>query len=241
MPHSLDIKTAGARYWAVVPAAGIGRRMGAALPKQYLSLRGRTVLEPTLARLHRLPEIEALVLALHPRDRHWPALDASVFPRLETVNGGEERVHSVRLALAALQGRARPHDWVLVHDAVRPCVAVSDIRHLLETLRDDAVGGLLAAPVSETVKRAAAGDVVEATLDRSRLWLAATPQMFRFGLLVEALDHALARDLAVTDEAAAVEALGQPVRLVAGRADNIKLTRPEDLRLAEFLLQETEE
>lgn len=241
MSHAPESGSSRPRYFAVVPAAGIGRRMGAALPKQYLRLRGRTVLEHTLSRLHGVPEIEALVLALHPEDRYWPTIDTANLARLRTVTGGAERIHSVRLALAALEERADPRDWVLVHDAVRPCVTISDIRHLIQSLRDDPVGGLLAAPVGDTVKRTNADGVVEATLDRSRLWLAATPQMFRFGLLLEALDRALARGHVVTDEAAAVEALGQAVRVVAGRADNVKLTRPEDLRLAEFLLGAGEE
>src|SRR5690606_930649 len=160
--------------------------------------------------LHRLPELAALVVALHPDDRHWPALQVSpgTFAKLETVIGGEERVHSVRRALAALDGRAGPLDWVLVHDAVRPCVANSDIRRLMTALGDAPAGGRRAVPVGETVKRAGADGSVEATLDRRRLWLAATPQMFRYGVLLEAIDAALARGVTVTDEAAAVEALG---------------------------------
>lgn len=228
------------RHWFIVPAAGVGRRMGADVAKQYLRIRGRTLLELTLDKLLRVEEAEAIVVALHPEDSSWTFLSSLHCVRIETVAGGDERNQSVLNALRQLRGRAAPLDWVLVHDAVRPCVALEDIQRLMARLAGDPIGGLLAAPVRETVKRVRDG-VVESTLDRSQLWLAATPQMFRYAVLLQALEQAQARGLAVTDEAAAVEAMGHPVRVVAGRADNIKITTPEDLVLVDFLLSHESE
>jgi 2-C-methyl-D-erythritol 4-phosphate cytidylyltransferase len=152
------------------------------------------------------------------------------------VTGGAERGQSVRNGLEALREWAGPDDWVLVHDAVRPCLCTEDLDRLLAELDDDPVGGLLAVPVRDTLKQADATGRVATTVDRAQLWHALTPQMFRLGLLCDALQSALARGLRVTDEAAAMEAAGFSPRLVEGRADNVKITRPEDLALAEFYL-----
>jgi 2-C-methyl-D-erythritol 4-phosphate cytidylyltransferase len=227
-----------AQCWAVVPAAGAGKRMGSATPKQYLSLLGRPIIAHTLMALLRHPRIDGALVVVDPEDDRWPAVAAELEtakPLLRAV-GGAERCHSVSNGLDALRERAAPSDWVLVHDAARPCLTAEDLDRLLAGLADDPVGGLLATPVRDTLKQADLAGRVATTVDRSRLWHALTPQMFRLDLLRAALRSALARGLLVTDEAAAMEAAGFAPRLVEGRADNIKITRPEDLALAEFIL-----
>jgi 2-C-methyl-D-erythritol 4-phosphate cytidylyltransferase len=225
-----------AHYWAVVPAAGAGRRMGTAIPKQYLPLAGLAVIVHTLDTLLTHPRISGVVVARGVEDGWWESIRLQAGKPLLQVKGGQERCHSVLNALYALQELAEPDDWVLVHDAVRPCLRRSDLDVLMDTLVDDPVGGLLAVPVRDTMKRAGADGRVTATEDRTGLWHALTPQMFRLKVLLKALQQALQRGLLVTDDASAVEALGLAPRLVEGRADNIKITRPEDLALAEFYL-----
>ncbi|GBE48423.1 2-C-methyl-D-erythritol 4-phosphate cytidylyltransferase [bacterium BMS3Bbin12] len=223
-------------YWGVIPAAGQGTRMGAQRPKQYLELAGRRVLEHTLERLAADPRIAGIVVALGPDDAEWRHLTMPAGVEVWTVTGGAERCHSVLNALESLDGRAAPTDWVLVHDAARPCLRPADLSRLLDVLAGDPVGGLLALPVRDTMKRAGAGDRIDATVDRDGLWHALTPQMFRLQALREALDKAIAADVLVTDEAAAMEWAGHRPRLVAGAGDNLKITRPEDLPLAEYYL-----
>lgn len=225
-----------ARYWAVAPAAGVGRRMGAAIPKQYLPLAGSSVIVHTLNTLLRHPRISGLAVAIGRDDPWWRALRPEAGKPLLQVEGGPERHYSVLNAVLALRELAEPDDWVLVHDAVRPCLRATDVDMLMNTLADDPVGGLLATPVRDTMKRAGPDGRVTATVERAGLWHALTPQMFRLNVLQTALQQALERCLAVTDDAAAVEALGLAPRLVEGRGDNIKITRPEDLALAEFYL-----
>ena len=224
------------RHWAVVPAAGVGRRMGGAIPKQYLSLAGLSVIVHTLDMLLSHPRISGVAVAISAEDSWWDSIRLDTGKPLLQVNGGQERCHSVLNALYALRELAAPEDWVLVHDAVRPCLRSIDLDILMDTLKEDAVGGLLATPVRDTMKRADADGRVSATVDRAALWHALTPQMFRLQVLSRALEQALKRGLLVTDDASAVEALGLAPRLVEGRADNIKITRPEDLLLAEFYL-----
>ncbi len=225
-----------ARYWALVPAAGVGKRMGSIVPKQYLALAGRPVIAHTLDPLLQHPRIDGVVVVVDAADAWWPTVELHTAKTPHVVIGGAERCHSVRNGLAALREYAAPDDWVLVHDGVRPCLTREDLDHLLTALAADPVGGLLATPVRDTLKQADPTGRVSATVDRARLWHALTPQMFRLGLLQEALAAALARGLLVTDEAAAVEAAGFAPRLIEGRADNLKITRPEDLTLAEFYL-----
>ncbi len=224
------------RYWGVIPAAGKGTRMGAERPKQYLELAGRAVLEYTLERLAADPRIAGIVVALGPDDADWKRLAMPAGVEVRTVTGGAERCHSVLNALELLAGHAAADDWVLVHDAARPCLRPADLSRLLDTLAGDPVGGLLALPVRDTMKRVGTGDRVDATVDRSGLWHALTPQMFRLRALREALAGAIAADVLVTDEAAAMEWAGHRPRLVAGAGDNLKITRPEDLPLAEYYL-----
>jgi 2-C-methyl-D-erythritol 4-phosphate cytidylyltransferase len=221
--------------WLVVPAAGQGRRMGAQRPKQYLSLAGRPVMAHTLSRLHQAFPAARLCLCLDPDDTLFDPAWVP-FAHWQRVAGGAERADSVAHALAALSGQAGDEEMVLVHDVARPCVTVDDLVHLYEALSNDAVGGLLAAPVADTMKRDDGAGRVAATESRQGLWHAMTPQGFRYGLLRRALAAAQRQGLAVTDEASAVEALGLQPRLVAGRRDNLKITHPEDLALAARIL-----
>ncbi len=226
------------RFWGVVPAAGSGSRMGGERPKQYLELDGTPVLQRTLEALLTLDQLQTVMVALAPGDERWQALPAASYPRVEVTTGGRERADSVLACLRALEARAAAEDWVLVHDAARPCLGAAELLRLVETLVDDGVGGLLAIPVSETVKRADGDGRVLETVERDGLWLAQTPQMFRFGLLKSSLESALEDGRAVTDEASAVEQAGHRPRLVAGEPGNIKITRPGDLRLATLTLAE---
>ncbi|MGF1642750.1 MAG: 2-C-methyl-D-erythritol 4-phosphate cytidylyltransferase [Thiotrichales bacterium] len=224
------------RCWAVVPAAGIGRRFGAEVPKQYLELLGKPVLLHTLERLMAVPEIEGVTVALAAHDSWWPGLARGWPKPLRVVTGGAERVHSVRNAVVALLDDLGADDWILVHDAARPCVRIEDIRRLLATVAAHPIGGLLGVPVRDTMKRVdRAGNV--ATIDRSELWHALTPQVFRAGLLAAALDAGLADPARITDEASALELAGWQPLLVEGSATNLKITRPDDLALAEFYLR----
>lgn len=221
---------------AVVPAAGAGKRMGAAVPKQYLRLGARTVLEHTLWRLAGHTLIQRVVVAISAGDEYFEELRASLPDKITTAAGGAERCHSVLSALHALTAHAAPDDWVMVHDAARPCVRVADLDSMLDTLGDDAVGGILAAPVRDTLKRCDASGAIIATVDRTQLWHALTPQMFRLGTLIHAIESALADGVIVTDEAQAIERIGLTPRVVAGSADNLKITHPEDLALAGMIL-----
>lgn len=223
------------RLWLVVPAAGRGRRMGTECPKQYLLLNGQPVLVHTLARLHQAFPTARLCLSLDADDTRFDP-DWVPFMHWQRTPGGAERVDSVRQALAAVADTARDTDLVLVHDVARPCVRVDDLQRLLAGLREDRVGGLLATPAADTMKRDDGQGRVARTASRRGLWHAQTPQGFRYGLLRQALDTAVASSVEVTDEASAVEALGLSPRLVLGRRDNIKITHPEDLALAAHIL-----
>lgn len=218
-------------FWLVIPAAGVGARMGADRPKQYLQVAGRSILEHTLACFLDHPGLLGAVVCLAVDDPYWPSLALARDPRICRADGGRERADSVLAGLRALQlAGAAQDDWVLVHDAARPNLARSDLDRLLDTLATDPVGGLLAVPARDTLKRADAAGRVAQTVDRAVIWQAYTPQMFRLGDLREALDAALAACVPITDEASALEWAGKAPRLVEGRADNLKVTRPEDLQ-----------
>ena len=230
----------GLRYWAVIPAAGVGTRMQADVPKQYLSINHKTILEHTLERFCSHPKIEGVVVVISGNDDVWKSLGISSHPKITVVDGGVERCHSVLNGLRALSDNANNNDWVLVHDAVRPCLRTEDIDRLMNTLDGHGVGGLLGLPVRDTMKRADNTGTIQETVDREGLWHALTPQMFHLGSLVDSLENALAYDLIVTDEAQAIELNGlQPV-LVEGHPDNIKITRKNDLVLAELFLSQQE-
>lgn len=224
------------RFWVVIPAAGVGKRMGADRPKQYLPLLGKSVIEQTIACFLDHPHIVGIVVSVSHDDGYWPVLPVSRSPRIVRAEGGAERCHSVLNGLEALAPQAAAEDWVLVHDAARPCLARSDLNKLIADLADDEVGGILAVPVRDTMKRGDGTGHIARTEDRNDLWHALTPQMFRFGLLRNALQRSLADGFVVTDEASAIEHMGLKPRLVEGRADNIKVTRPEDLALAAYFL-----
>jgi 2-C-methyl-D-erythritol 4-phosphate cytidylyltransferase len=215
--------------------------MGSTTPKQYLELHGRAVLHHTVARLAAQPGLRGIVIAVDAADERFDALAAELPGPVQRVTGGAERADSVLAALDHLAGHAAADDWVLVHDAARPCLRAEDLEHLLATLAEEPVGGLLGIPVVDTVKHADGAGVVDATVDRSGLWRALTPQMFRLGPLRTALGDALAAGVAVTDEASAVEWAGHRPRMVEGSADNVKITRPEDLALAALYLGHQQE
>ena len=281
------------RYWLVMPAAGVGRRFGNTKPKQYAPLQGRTVIEWALAPFLADPSCAGVSISLAADDPYWAEvagrlakLDGRV-PEIIRAGGGVERSHSVRKGLAALGTRAAAEDWVLVHDAARPCLSPNDLQHLLERLRTHPVGGLLATPAADTLKRAStepepskdlkrstaqprssaeprraaeprssaetrtganpslashpsADPQVVQTVDRSGLWRALTPQMFRYEILCDALDRSIAAGRMPTDEAQALEWVGEHPVLVQGSAANIKITSADDLVLAAALLNARE-
>jgi 2-C-methyl-D-erythritol 4-phosphate cytidylyltransferase len=226
-----------ANIWGVVPAAGVGKRMQSDRPKQYLQLAGKTVIEHTLMRLLEADVFTAVAVAVSKEDPYWPELPISEHRQILRAEGGKERCDSVLLALNALQDQANNDDWVLVHDAARPCITATDIRLLIDTLRQDVVGGILALPCNDTLKHVDQVSITD-TIDRSKIWRALTPQMFRFKALKHALETAAARGEVVTDEASALELQGLRPKIVEGRPDNIKITRPEDLPLAQFYLEQ---
>ncbi|EIJ43842.1 2-C-methyl-D-erythritol 4-phosphate cytidylyltransferase [Beggiatoa alba B18LD] len=224
------------RYWVVIPAAGIGTRMEADCPKQYLSVHDKTILQHTLERFD-FPEIAGIVVALAKHDRYWQQLALDLTVPIFTADGGQERYHSVFNGLLTLTGKAHPDDWVLVHDAARPCVRQSDVRRLMQQLATHPVGGLLGIPVRDTLKRTTGENLVTDTVSRENLWHALTPQMFRYGLLYQALEKVILNHEPITDDAQAIEKLGHTPIFIEGHADNIKITRPQDLALAALYLQ----
>jgi 2-C-methyl-D-erythritol 4-phosphate cytidylyltransferase len=223
----------------VVPAAGTGARMRAGRPKQYLKLRGRSVLEHSVNVLMDAPWIEGVVIVLTPGDEDFAKLALGRHWKIHTATGGAKRADSVLSGLRRVAELAKDENpYVLVHDAARPCLQ----RHELERLRDEATGehgGLLAIPVADTVKRAE-GTHAAATVNRRELWRAQTPQLFRLDLLRLALEDCIARGVDTTDEASAMEGAGRRPRLVHGSESNLKVTVPDDLALAEFWLQRLE-
>ena len=224
--------------WAVVPAAGSGSRMAANLPKQYLQINSKTILQHTIECLITHPKIDGVVVAIAADDQRWNELQFNSDKPIINTLGGEERCHSVKNALYEVSRHGTEQDWVLVHDAARPCLRHEDLDKLIAQLSDHMVGGLLAYPVKDTMKRSDDKQRVVETVDRNQLWHALTPQMFRLHLLRDALNKALDDGFLVTDEASAVEHAGYQPKLVEGRADNIKITTPEDLSLAEFYLSQ---
>jgi 2-C-methyl-D-erythritol 4-phosphate cytidylyltransferase len=222
--------------YALVPAAGGGARMGAEIPKQYLPLLDRPLIWHTLATLCSVPALGRVFVVLAADDGHWECHDWSAFEgRLEVLRcGGATRAESVTNGLREIGARVGTDDWMLVHDAARACLSAAHVDALIAAVGDEAVGGILAMPVADTLKRAGDDGRIDATVAREQLWQAQTPQMFRHGLLLKALERAAA----VTDEASAVEALGLRPRLVAADATNLKVTYPLDLHLAELILRD---
>lgn len=220
-------------YFAIVPAAGIGNRMQIDLPKQYISINGKKILEYTLTTILRYQKFKKCVVVINKRDQHWSTLQFSS-PHLLTVFGGAERCHSVFNGLLALKSFAKKNDWILVHDAARPLLHQNDIDKLIMQLNNHSVGGLLGYPIKNTVKYLE--NQCLKTLERKKLWAAVTPQMFRYHWLFNALDSAIKKNQFTTDEASAIELFGQQPKMIEGRTDNIKVTDKEDLNLLDYYL-----
>jgi len=216
---------------AIIPAAGVGSRMQADKPKQYLTILGKTVLQHTLEIMLSHPAISRVIVALSKNDPYAAELAVLSHPKIQLVEGGATRAESV---LSALNAVSEERVWALVHDAARPCLTTPDLDKLLATTDEN--GAILAVPVTDTVKRANMAGNIIATEDRSQLWQAQTPQFFPLDLLKKALNTGIRQKLTITDEASAIEFAGFQPHLVMGRRDNIKITRPEDLALAEFYL-----
>jgi 2-C-methyl-D-erythritol 4-phosphate cytidylyltransferase len=226
---------------ALVPAAGTGTRLGDALPKQYLEVNRYPMIFHALSALSHVSRIAKIGVVLSPADSHWQSLvtnaEAGRLLGKRVVTwpvGGASRGASVLNGLKAIAGEMHADDWVLVHDAARPCIRVELIEQFIDELEGDLVGGLLALPLADTIKRDDGNLRVEKTLDRERIWRAQTPQMFRYGMLVTALE----RMPEATDESQAIEALGHQPRLVTGDSANLKVTYATDLKLARMLLAE---
>lgn len=225
------------KIWVVIPAAGVGKRMGENIPKQYLKLNDKTIIEHTLSVFEQHEAISEIVVSISDGDEYWDALNINLSKPLHIAEGGEQRSDSVLNGLKFLENKAADDDWVLVHDAARPCLRQEDISLLIETLENDEVGGILAVPVKDTMKRSTDDNHIKETVERENLWHALTPQMFRFSMLKNALESALNKNEVITDEASAIELSGYKPVLVEGHADNLKVTLPEDLVLASFFLQ----
>jgi len=236
-PGRIHTVTSMSRYLALLPAAGTGSRFGASLPKQYAPVAGAPLLYHAIRTLCAVPRIEQVFLVLASDDSHFARHDWTHFGRRVQALycGGATRAESVYNGLAALREQAAGDDWVLVHDAARPCLGVAALARLIDEIGEEEAGGLLAIPVADTLKHSDDGVRVATTSSRAGLWQAQTPQMFRYRTLVEALKPPL--DPTVTDEASAVEKLGLQPRLVMGEASNIKVTHPDDLALAELILE----
>ena len=243
---SIDNTQGSQKVWVVIPAAGIGKRMQSDTPKQYLTINNKTILEHTLNCFTSHPDVAGIIVVLSSDDFYWKKIklsaEASKKP-LYTVEGGKERSDSVMQGLdyLAMVERLDEKSWVMVHDAARPCLLKKDVDALLSIRSDSCVGGILASPVRDTMKRAVADENVEKTVisqteSRENLWHALTPQLFRLGELKEALETCFEKSIVITDEASALEAMGKPVELVEGSSNNIKVTQAADLELATLLL-----
>lgn len=218
----------------IVPAAGAGKRMLAQHPKQYLTIGQHTILEHTVLRLLSHPNIAKVIIAIGPDDEYFATSSLARLANVSTVTGGKERVDSVLAGLQVIDIVESP--WVLVHDAARPCVSHHDISALITQCLAAQTGGLLATPIRDTIKRADVNHLVKETVDREQLWHALTPQMYPTPILLLAIEKALADNVTVTDEASAIEYIGEPSLLIEGSSDNLKITRPDDLHLAEYIL-----
>lgn len=224
-----------AKIWVIIPAAGSGSRMQQTTLKQYLKLGERVVIEHTLAVFTERADVAGVTVCLPVDDQVFQTLEVASNEKVSVTPGGESRAQSVLNGLRSLN--AGSNDWVLVHDAARPCLTRHLLDQLIEQLADDEVGGILAVPAKDTLKRSDADGHIMQTIDRSVIWQAQTPQMFRFGILIDCLERALIDDIEITDEASALEAYSYKPRLVKSDARNLKITTPEDLVLAEFLVK----
>ena len=229
--------SASPKIWLIMPAAGSGSRMRQALPKQYLNINRMPIIEHTINIFLANSSIEQLMICLPVDDQRFATMSVANHPKVKATSGGGSRAQSVLNGLDAIA--ADDHDWVLVHDAARPCLSSQLLDRLIEQLQNDEVGGILAVPAKDTLKRSTSDQKIVTTIDRSTIWQAQTPQMFRYGLLHSALNNAVSQGIKITDEASSLEAMGYQPKLVQGDARNIKVTTPEDLGLAELLLKQT--
>jgi len=229
-------------FWALMPAAGSGQRMQQALPKQYIEINGTTIIEHSARALLANNKIKQVMICVAIDDRIWPTLALANNTRVASTIGGANRAQSVLNGLHALTD-AVSDDWVLVHDAARPCLNLMGLDTLINELENDDVGGILAIPAKDTLKLAQpqsdSNNSISKTLDRSQIWQAQTPQMFRYGALKNSLLYAIESGCEITDEASAMERAGYHPKLVEGDAHNLKVTTPEDVRLAEFILADS--
>ncbi len=233
-----------AKIWAVVPAGGVGLRMNATIPKQYLPLIGGCVIEHALRRLCDCDLVTQLVIGVARNDTHWPQLGFEHEKLGAVVNAGPERVDTVENCLNHIVQLGGEADWALVHDAARPCVRIADINTLIEKVIGLADGGILAVPLSDTIKRSGQvglSNTIEQTVPRDDLWRAMTPQLFKVGALLEAIQSSRAGGVLITDEASAMETQGAQTLLIPCSPDNIKITLPQDIQFAKMVLQAQDE
>ena len=229
------------KYFLVVPASGIGQRMNSTIPKQYIILEnGLTILDQCLNTILSNDLISGFIVALDKKDSYFKSSNFAKDPKLISIaTGGKERFNSVLNALNALDQNAKPNDWVLVHDAARPCIRKEDINKLIEEVADDKVGGILANRIVDTVKQINNGGLVS-TIDRQKLYIAQTPQMFRYAILKDSIEKAIKSNMHITDESEALESLNYSIRIVEGSSSNIKITTQEDIHLANYFLKHHE-
>jgi 2-C-methyl-D-erythritol 4-phosphate cytidylyltransferase len=225
-------------YFLIVPASGVGTRMGSSTPKQYLRLEnGLTIIDQCLKTLLEIKLISGFVVALSSTDSFFQSSHFYNHSKILAIaEGGKERFNSVLSALNSLNKTAQPNDWVLVHDSVRPCIKKSDIEKLIREVSNDSIGGILATSAIDTVKEKNASGSIK-TIDRKKLYMAQTPQMFRFGILKEAIESAIKMGGKITDESEAIEKLGHSVKIIGGSSSNIKITAKDDIDLANYFLK----
>ncbi|MDW3095191.1 MAG: 2-C-methyl-D-erythritol 4-phosphate cytidylyltransferase [Gammaproteobacteria bacterium] len=225
------------KCWAVIPAAGIGERVGSSLPKQYLKIAGKTILEHAISPFIKNSCIAGITIALNQQDVHFDELNIKTrSQKIHTVIGGATRAHSVLNALNSFEAQLDKDDFVLVHDAARPCLTMSDLEKLIGVCIQHDVGGIVGSPMPDTIKQVEKGNI-ENTLDRENIWRAYTPQMFKFEVLRSAILKAFADNVRITDEANALEYVGYKPCMVEGDSQNLKITTAEDVSIAEMILQ----
>ena len=222
--------------WVVIPAAGVGKRMQANVAKQYLNINNQTVLQHTVEQFINLAFVKGILVAVSEHDDTFTTLSFSNKNKVQHCIGGQERFETVLNTLDYFQSTIAPHEWVMVHDAARPCVTQQDIEKLYQECKNHEVGGILATPVKDTLKQSLADQTIAKTVDRDKMWHAFTPQMFRYQNLVNAIENSIMDGLLITDDASAFENLNLHPKLVEGREDNIKITRPSDLDYATWLI-----
>ena len=225
------------KYFVVIPAAGVSTRMHADKPKQYLPLLDQPILQRVVNLFSSHPDIEKVVVVLHAKDHWWPTLQLSHPEKVLTAIGGRARAHSVLLGLQFLTDYADKNDFVIVHDAARPCLQSKDITHFISEIKHHDVGGLLGLPVVDTLKKVDDNNVVEKTISREHLWYAQTPQCFRYAILKSSIEKALSDNTIITDESSAMEYAGYKPKMVMGNPSNIKITFMADIVFAEKVLE----